>query len=109
MRAALKPAALLLRAANLIPLVGVLAWDWDPFVLLMLYWLETAVIAFWTVLRIAPMPRASLVDLHFNDQRGPVSPIGMAAFVTVHAGIFMGIHFMFLWILFSGEWSGKIH
>ena len=47
--------------------------------------------------------------MHFNDQRGPVSPIGMAAFVTVHAGIFMGIHFMFLWILFSGEWSGKIH
>src|SRR3954453_9162906 len=101
MRAALKPAALLLLAANLIPLVGVLVWDWDAFVLLMLYWLENAVIAFWTVLRIASMPHGSLVDLHFNDQRGPVSRIGVAAFVAVHAGIFMGIHFMFLWILFS--------
>ena len=45
MRAVLKPPALLLLAANLIPLVGVLVWGWDAFVLLMLYWLETAVIA----------------------------------------------------------------
>jgi hypothetical protein len=74
----------------------------------MLYWLETAVIAFWTVVRVATMPRGALGDLKLEGQRGPVSPIGMAAFFTLHAGIFMGIHFMFLWELFSGEWSKKI-
>ena len=109
MRALLTPATLILIAANLIPLAGVLVWDWDAFVLLMLYWLETAVIAFWTALRIATMGRDSLGDLQFKNQRGPISAVGMAAFVTLHAGIFMGIHFMFLWTLFSGEWSKKIH
>ena len=109
MRALMKPATWVLLAANLIPLAGVLLWGWDAFVLLILYWLETVVIAFWTVLRIATMRRGSLDELQLNDQRGPVSPIGMAAFFTLHAGIFMGVHFMFLWTLFSGEWSKKIH
>jgi hypothetical protein len=108
MRHLLQPSALILLAANLVPLVGVIAWGWDAFVLLMLYWLETAVIAFWTVVRVATMPRGALGDLKLEGQRGPVSPIGMAAFFTLHAGIFMGIHFMFLWELFAGEWSKKI-
>jgi hypothetical protein len=42
----LRPSVLILVAANLVPLVGVIFWGWDAFVLLMLYWLETAVIAF---------------------------------------------------------------
>jgi hypothetical protein len=109
MRSVLKPAALILLAANLVPLIGVLAWGWDAFVLLVLYWLETAVVAFWTVLRIATMRRGSLGALKFDHQPGPASPIAMAAFITLHAGIFMGVHFMFLWTLFSGEWSKKIH
>ena len=108
MRHLLQPSALILLAANLVPLVGVIVWDWDAFVLLMLYWLETAVIAFWTVIRIATMPRGALGDLKFEGQRGPASPIGMAAFFTLHAGIFMGVHFLFLWEMFSGAWSRKI-
>ena len=35
--------------ANLIPLYGVLYWQWDSFQLLMLYWMETVIIAFWTI------------------------------------------------------------
>ena len=35
----LQPSSLILIAANLVPLVGVIFWDWDAFVLLMLYWL----------------------------------------------------------------------
>src|SRR5262245_42343815 len=36
---------LLLTAFNLLPLYGVWAWNWDPFQLLILYWLETVVVA----------------------------------------------------------------
>jgi hypothetical protein len=36
-RRLLQPAILLLLAANLVPILGVIAWDWDAFVLLMLY------------------------------------------------------------------------
>ena len=36
---------------NLTPLYGVLYWQWDTFQLLMLYWMETVVLAFWTLMR----------------------------------------------------------
>ena len=105
------PSTLILIAANLVPLIGVLLWDWDAFVLLVLYWLETAVIAFWTVVRIATMSRDALGDIQFEgaDKTKPASPLALAAFFTVHAGIFMAVHFMFLWELFSDGWARKIH
>ena len=82
----LKPAVLVLLAAIFIPLAGVIAWGWDALVLLVLYWLETAVIAFWTVLHIAAVRGDSLGDLKFGDKCA-VSPLGMGAFVTLHAGL----------------------
>jgi hypothetical protein len=103
------PSALALLAANMTPLVGVVLWGWDAFVLLMLYWLETAVIAFWTIARIAVMPRNALGNIHFEGSDKTASPLALAAFFTLHAGIFMGVHFMFLWELFSGDWPKKIH
>jgi hypothetical protein len=104
------PANLILIAANLVPLAGVLLWGWDAFVLLMLYWLETAIIAFWTIVRIATLPAGALGDfkLEGTDKKS-FSPFGMAAFFTVHAGIFMAVHFLFLWTLFSDDWSQRIH
>ncbi len=105
----LQPSTLILLAANLVPLVGVILWDWDAFILLMLYWLETAVIAFWTIVRIATMPRNALGNIHFQGSDKPAAPLALAAFFTLHAGIFMGAHFMFLWELFSGNWPRRIH
>jgi Family of unknown function (DUF6498) len=104
----LQPSALILFAANMVPLVGVIFWDWDAFMLLMLYWLETAVIAFWTVVRIATMPSNALGDIRFEGSDRPATPLALAAFVTLHAGIFMGVHFLFLWELFSGDWPRRI-
>jgi hypothetical protein len=104
-----QPSTLILIAANLVPLIGVIFWDWDAFVLLMLYWLETAVIAFWTIVRIATIARDALGDIHFEGSDKKPSPLALAAFFTLHAGIFMGVHFLFLWELFSGDWSRKIH
>lgn len=43
---------------NLIPLAGVWLWQWDPFQLLMLYWMETVIVAGWTLARIAALPQA---------------------------------------------------
>jgi Family of unknown function (DUF6498) len=104
-------ATLITLVGNLIPLYGVLYWQWDTFQLLMLYWLETAVIAFWTILRIATMPPGALGDIQIGDSGGKkiAAPLALAAFFTVHAGIFMAVHFLFLWALFSGHWSREIH
>ncbi|MEA2989680.1 MAG: hypothetical protein QOG83_2391 [Alphaproteobacteria bacterium] len=109
MRSLVQPSSLILFIANLAPLVGVIFWDWDAFILIMLYWLETAVIAFWAVLRIATMHRNALGDIHFEGTDKTPAPWAVAAFVTLHAGIFMAVHFMFLWELFSGGWNRKIH
>jgi hypothetical protein len=103
------PSTLILVAANLVPLIGVLSWGWDAFILLMLYWLETAVIAFWTIVRVATTPRDKLGDIKFQGSDKPGAPLGLALFFTLHAGIFMAVHFMFLWALFAGDWARKIH
>ena len=50
------PYMIFLVAANLLPLAGVVFWGWDAFVILMLYWLETVVIAFWTILPVLVVP-----------------------------------------------------
>jgi uncharacterized protein DUF6498 len=102
-----QPSTLILIAANLVPLIGVFLWGWDAFVLLVLYWLETAVIAFWTIVRIASMPRDALGDIKFEGSDKPAAPLALAAFFTVHAGIFMSVHFLFLWELFAGDWRAR--
>lgn len=97
--------AWIMPCANLVPLAGLLWWGWDAFVLLSLYWLETLVVGFWTILRVATMSHGS----------GPVTgrtiagALGMAGFFTVHAGIFMTVHMAFLWVLFAGPWTDRIH
>lgn len=99
-----QPATLFLIAANAVPLAGVLLWKWDAFLLLVLYWMETAVIAFWTFF---------LIGKAFDRFIGPYSegksPMGMIGFFTIHAGIFMVVHFVFLWTLFAGDWKTQVH
>jgi hypothetical protein len=64
--------------ANLIPLYGVLYWQWDAFQLLMLYWTETVITPFWTIVGIARLPVGqlvigckTLVDLSVASRRSP--------------------------------------
>jgi hypothetical protein len=102
------PSTLLLLGANLLPLAGVLFWGWDAFVLLALYWLETAIIGFWMLVRLATAPEGSQ-DIKFGDEQTAMSRRGAVLFFMVHAGMFMGVHFVFLWVLFSGDWSRRIH
>jgi hypothetical protein len=103
------PSSLILIAANLLPLAGVLFWGWDAFVILVLYWFETAIIGFWTLVRVATASREALGGITMTGSTRPPSPIGLALFFVAHAGIFMGVHFVFLWTLFSGDWASRIH
>jgi hypothetical protein len=96
-------------AANLIPLYGVLYWEWDTFQLLMLYWMETVIIAFWTIRRIARVPLQELGTITVNGQIQAATRRMLCGFFTLHAGAFISVHLLFLWILFSGEWLKKVH
>lgn len=105
------PYAVVLVAANLLPLAGVAFWGWDAFVLLMLYWLETLVIAFWTILPILVIPGVTSngMGVRMAGVGRAAGQVGTALFLAFHAGIFMAVHFLFLWTLFSGPWAELIH
>lgn len=80
------PSGLALIAANLLPLAGVLYFGWDLASVIILFWAESAVIAFYTVLKIAMVEKfAALVEVPFF--------IG-------HFGGFMAIHFLFIYSFF---------
>lgn len=65
--------------------------------------METAIIGFWTILSLAIRP------LVVPDESRGTSPLIAVPFFIVHSGIFMTVHFMFLWSLFAGPWSQQIH
>jgi hypothetical protein len=83
------PTVVALIAANLIPLYGVVHWDWDLFVLMTAYWMETGIIGFFTAVRMAVVGRWAAVL--------------MIPFFCIHFGGFMAGHFLFLWALFADE------
>ncbi|MES2601664.1 MAG: DUF6498-containing protein [Pseudomonadota bacterium] len=97
--------AAILILSNLVPLAGILFWGWDTFVLLCLYCLETAVIGFWTIARVATMSR----DPGSAAGRSIAGTLALAGFFTVHAGLFMTVHMLFIYTLFAGPWTGRIH
>jgi len=98
------PSTIILVAANLVPLLGIVFWDWDAFLLLVLYWMETAVIGFWTMMMIAVAPQDAI-----GPKARKTSRLFLIPFFIVHSGIFMGVHFLFLWELFAGDWARRVH
>ncbi|HJT25311.1 MAG TPA: DUF6498-containing protein [bacterium] len=87
--------SLILLAANLVPLLGVFFWNWDLFLLFMLYWMETAIIGFWHILRMA-------IEAKWFS-------LFLVPFFCAHFGGFMAVHFLFLVLLFGKDWSPQIH
>lgn len=59
-RTATSRSAILLIAANAIPLVGVLFFGWSLLTILVLYWLENGIVGFWNIPKIA-LARGSFV------------------------------------------------
>jgi len=81
--------------ANLVPLVGVLFFGWSLSDLMVLYWVESGVIAFYTVLKIAIV--------------GKLGALVAAPFFVGHFGGFMAGHFLLIYALFihssRGGWT----
>lgn len=96
----LTPSILVLLVTDLVPVLGILFWNWDLFLLLVLYWSETAIIGFWMAFAAVRYPPD-------GEHRASIVPI--IAFFTVHAGGFMAAHLFFLWALFAGQWTTRIH
>ena len=78
----------MLVALNLIPMIGVLFWDWHSFDLIFLYWMENVVIGIFTLVRMIARP--------YNHFIGAVFPLFFAPFFAVHYGGFTWGHGSFL-------------
>jgi Family of unknown function (DUF6498) len=90
--------------ANLLPLYGVLHWQWDAFQLLMLYWTETVIIAFWTILGIRRLPADRLGTITVNGRDRPATHASLTGYFSLIAGVFILGHLFLLWMMFSSEW-----
>ena len=80
-------------AANVLPLVGVLFWDWDVFALLVLCWMENVVVGVFFILR---MMFADLEEAALS-----VGKLFMVLFFCVHYGMFTAVHGVFVFTLFG--------
>ena len=68
--------AMVIVATNLVPVAGVLFFDWEVFTILFLYWLENVVVGFFNVLKMWLQPGRAL----------------LIPFFMVHYGLFMLVH-----------------
>ena len=86
--------AIALVIANIAPLAGVLFLEWDLGDIMVLYWVESGVIAFYSLLKIAVV--------------GKLVALVAAPFFIGHFGGFMVGHFLFIYALFlrgiGGAW-----
>jgi hypothetical protein len=89
------PSALVLLAANLVPLYGVLALDWPVFPLLVLFWLENVAIGLINALRML-LANPAEVTLWAGK-------LVMVPFFCVHYGMFTLAHGVFVFALFGGK------
>jgi uncharacterized protein DUF6498 len=80
------PSGLALIAANLVPLAGVLFFHWNLANVILLFWAESAIIGFYTVLKIAVI--------------GKLMALLAAPFFLAHFGGFMAMHFLFIYGFF---------
>jgi hypothetical protein len=91
-----KPAsAWILVAANVLPLVGVLFWDWDVFPLLMLFWAENVIIGVLNALKMLLADPA--------DPALWAGKVFMVPFFCVHYGLFTAVHGALVLALFGGK------
>lgn len=78
--------------ANAAPLFGVLLWGWDVGDIMLLFWAESAIIGLFSIIKLALAARWGALFL--------------VPFFTVHFGIFMSVHFVFLYVFFIGTEAG---
>ena len=79
---------------------GVLALGWSPFMVMMLFWFENVVIGGLNVVRM-------LVTGARLGGAGLAGGIAVAAFFTVHYGLFTAVHGLFVVLLFGGAELGR--
>jgi hypothetical protein len=74
--------------ANLIPFIGIFLFDWDVRYIVLLYWIENLILAFYNILKMALLKTDQAVD--------NAGKLFLIPFFCVHYGGFCAVHGFFL-------------
>ncbi len=112
------PSVLVLVASNLMPFLGVFFFKWDVFSLLILYWFESAVVGFYSILKLQKAAAVSTPE-EINELRGyrinstsaatAIKEGGLTWFFIQQYGMFMAFHALFLGIFIFASASSKFY
>lgn len=80
-------------AANSVPVIGVIFLNWNPYMILFIYWGESVVAGFFNILK---MLISGAIENGKISTQGLKQGIGLSLFFTIHYGMFMIIHLVFL-------------
>lgn len=94
-----RPTATALLLANLVPLVGVLFFEWNVFVVVFLFWLENVIVGVFNVLRMLWVERGA--------ETVPAAKFVSIPFFIVHYGMFTAGHGVFVFALFGGAMAAS--
>ena len=84
-----------LLATNALPLVGVLFFEWDAFLIVLLYWAENVAVGFYNVLKMAMVK--------VNHPAEHLGKLVQILFFIIHYSGFTGIHGVFVLAMFDKE------
>ncbi|MCC7400024.1 MAG: hypothetical protein IT214_00910 [Chitinophagaceae bacterium] len=88
----LKRSDLFLIAANLLPVIGVWYFNWNPAEVFMVYALETIIIGFFTLIKMGIVTLVRKTDIWYNKGSTQlVSGLFFMLFFMVHYGMFVAI------------------
>jgi hypothetical protein len=104
----LRASTLALLAANLMPLLGVLAFNWNVTPIMIFYWAENLVVGFYNVLKMR-RAQASVAGANTTMNGRPVQQSdrrAMIVFFIVHYGMFTLCHGIFVLVMFGAKFDG---
>ena len=93
-----KPSVIVLLAANIAPLIEVIFFGWETFILLLLFWIENVIVGIINVLK---MLTASSRGPDKHTAKRAVIP-----FFCIHYGIFTFVHGIFVFVVFGSMITG---
>jgi hypothetical protein len=104
-------------AANVVPIFGVILLGWNIQSILLLYWVESAIVGFFNIVKMVTaqgelIPRGLLANEHVqtagNIISGVVQKLFLIPFFIIHYGGFMLVHGVFLFALFANPATTSI-
>ena len=102
--------AYFLIASNLIPIIGVLFFNWNLFIIIFLYWAESGIIALYNIIKMALLKEGGIGGIERVIQSPLLwkfvkilNKVILLPFFIIHFSGFMFGHLVFIFALFSKD------